>query len=81
MLFTGLQQRAELRANKTPQAPGSGGEFFLIAGGASLCVGVPLLLYGLLSPRDVYVRDTVATLSLGVSPTPGGAFGRMAFAF
>jgi len=81
MLITGLQQRAALQANKTPQAPGSGGEFFMIAGAATMCVGVPLLAYGLLSPRDVYVRDTVATLSLGISRTPGGAVGRMAFAF
>lgn len=81
MLITGLQQRAELQANKTQQAPGSGGEFFMLVGGATMCVGVPLLLYGLLSPRDVYVRDTVATLSLGVARTPGGAVGRLAFAF
>lgn len=81
MLYTGLEQRAALRKNPTPQAPGSGGEFFMIAGAATLCVGVPLLTYGLLSPRDVYVRDTVASLSLGVAPTPGGALGRVAFAF
>lgn len=83
MLYTGLEQRqqAKLRTIETPSAPGSGGEFFMIAGAATMCVGVPLLTYGLLSPRDVYVRDTVASLSLGVAPTPGGAFGRLAFAF
>lgn len=81
MVLTGLRQRAELAANTTPQAPGSGGEFFILFGGAAMVVGVPLLAYGLLSPRDVYVRDSVATLSLGISATRGGALGRMAFAF
>jgi hypothetical protein len=68
MVLTGLEQHAEMKARQssTPN-PGSGGEFFMIYGGLSMAVGLPLLAYGLLSPREVYVRDSVATIALGVS--------------
>jgi hypothetical protein len=68
MLYTGLEQRAELSSNPVQQAPGSGGEFFIVAGTLSLVVGVPLLIYGLVSPRAVYVRNQPVSVSFGYSP-------------
>lgn len=70
-LITGFQQRAENNRNTgaTPD-PGSGGEFFLISGAIATAAGIPLLAYGLLSPRDVYVRDRPQTISLGINPNP-----------
>ena len=50
--------------------PGSGGEAFMIMGGMSLAAGLPLLIYGLASPRDVYVRDSAPRVAFGVVPTP-----------
>jgi hypothetical protein len=68
MVLTGLEQRAEMKTRQDSAAdPGSGGEFFMIYGGLSMAVGVPLLAYGLLSPREVYVRDSSATVALGLS--------------
>ncbi|HVY31635.1 MAG TPA: hypothetical protein VHB79_34105 [Polyangiaceae bacterium] len=71
MLGTGLQQHAE-NEQRTGMGsdPGSGGEFFIIAGSISMAAGIPMLVYGLVSPRDVYVRDRPRTLSLGLSPNP-----------
>jgi hypothetical protein len=68
MLYTGFEQRAELRSNPVQQAPGSGGEVFIVGGTLSLVVGVPLLIYALVSPRALYVRDRPVSLSLDYSP-------------
>ncbi|MEP7052214.1 MAG: hypothetical protein ABJB12_17750 [Pseudomonadota bacterium] len=81
MLLTGFEQRANLEANSTQQAPGSGGEVFMILGGVSLLVGVPLLAYGLLSHREVYVRDSTASLRLSLSVGTQHVAGGMAFSF
>ncbi len=67
MLYTGFKQRAQLRSNPIQQAPGSGGEVFIVGGTLSLVVGVPLLLYGLVSQRAVYVRNQPVSVSLGYS--------------
>jgi hypothetical protein len=68
MVLTGLEQHAEMEAKQSSTTnPGAGGEFFMIYGGLSMAVGLPLLAYGLLSPREVYVRDSSATIALGLS--------------
>ncbi|HEY0467023.1 MAG TPA: hypothetical protein VGC79_22630 [Polyangiaceae bacterium] len=68
LLAAGLQQRADCQnsTSSVEGTPGSCGELFLIPGGLALAVGLPLLAYGLLSPREVYVRDP-APLQLGFS--------------
>src|SRR5258706_11459420 len=71
-LATGLQQHAELQSRTADVGsdPGSGGEFFIIAGVVALAAGIPILTYGLVSQRDVYVRDTPKSVSLRVAPGP-----------
>jgi hypothetical protein len=83
MLLTGIEQHAQLESSHSATArdPGSGGEVLMIGGGVSLAVGLPLLVYGLLSPRDVYVRDSVATVSLGVSASSRHFGGGLTLAF
>jgi hypothetical protein len=83
MLITGLEQRRELNADtsNTPHDPGSGGEFFIISGGVALAVGLPLLAYGLLSPRDVYVRDVPSSVHLSFVVEPRRVGAGLTFAF
>ena len=83
MLLAGFEQRAQLKreASTTAQVPGSGGEVFMVLGGASLLVGVPLLAYGLLSHREVYVRDSAANLHLSLSVGGQHVAGGVAFSF
>jgi hypothetical protein len=61
LLLEGVRQRA---TGEGGSGPGGGGELLMLVGGAHLAVGIPLLAYGLLSPRAVYVRDAVAQVSL-----------------
>ena len=64
LIGTGLDQRARSQnnSNGVPGTPGSGGEFLIIPGVIALVVGLPLLSYGLLSRREVYVRDSAPQL-------------------
>jgi hypothetical protein len=48
------------------------GPAFIMLGGAQMAVGVSLLAYGLLVPRDVYVRDPVPRATVGIAPTKQG---------
>jgi hypothetical protein len=70
LLATGLQQRAEANASKVQQTPGTGGEFLIIPGVISLAVGLPVLAYGLLSRRAIYVRGAAPPLQVGFSLDP-----------
>jgi hypothetical protein len=71
-LAAGIDQRiqSQRRVSAVPAIPGGGGEFLMICGGLSLAAGIPLLTYGLLSPRKVYARDSVAASSLSLSLNP-----------
>jgi|SRR4051812_43939589 hypothetical protein len=62
MLVSGIDQRNHRSSHGEP---GSGGEFLIIPGIVSLAVGVPLLAYGLLSRKDVYVRDSGSRVQVG----------------
>jgi len=67
IVVEGYSQHLANRDNPNAM-PGSGGEELMGLGVAHLLVGVPLLLYGLLSPREVYVRDSAGW---SVSSAPG----------
>lgn len=72
MLATGLAQRADSQARQSnvPTDVGSDGTGYMMFGGGLLAVGVPLLVYGLVSPRDVYVRDAPTKVSFELCPLP-----------
>jgi hypothetical protein len=84
MFATGVDQYAEARQPRPREVATNdvqmGGETFMVLGGLHLAVGAPLLLYGLLSPRDVYVRDSVA-VALDLSVDRRHVAGAMTFAF
>ena len=70
LLAAGINQHNERPARGTNGVggePGSGGEFLYIPGAVALAVGLPLLSYGLLSPRELYVRDTPSNVQVGFS--------------
>jgi hypothetical protein len=67
LLATGIDQRNQRHTRGAPGTPGSGGEFFIIPGVVCLAVGLPWLAYGLLSRREVYVRDPAPPLQVGFS--------------
>ena len=83
MLIAGIDQRQREQARSPEQKvdPQSGGEILILFGGLSLAVGVPLLTYGLLSPREVYVRDRVSAVSLRLVASPAMTGPELAVAF
>jgi hypothetical protein len=83
LIGTGLDQRerSQNNSNGVPGTPGSGGEFLIIPGVIALAVGLPLLGYGLLSRREVYVRDSPAQLKVGFSVDSHHVAGGLTYAF
>ena len=81
LIGTGLDQRSQNNGNSVPGTPGSGGEFLLIPGVIALAVGLPLLSYGLLSRREVYVRDSAPQLKVGFSVDSHHVAGGVSYAF
>ena len=83
LIGAGLSQRerSQNNSNGVPGTPGSGGEFLLIPGVIALAVGLPLLSYGLLSRREVYVRDSAPQLKVGFSLDSRHVAGSLSYAF
>jgi hypothetical protein len=83
MLIAGIDQRQREQARSPEQKvdPQSGGVILILFGGLSLAVGVPLLTYGLLSPREVYARDRVSAVSLRLVASPAMTGPELAVAF
>jgi len=83
MIFTGYQQEQEDASNApdTQQVDDMNmNSIWYIYGGIHLAVGIPLLAVGLLSEKDVYVRDE-ASLQVDPQLAPGFAGGRLRWAF
>jgi hypothetical protein len=74
MFFGGLERRWREKHTPGDLDPDSSGQMMMIMGGVTLAIGLPLLTYGILAPRDVYVRDSMSELSvrLVASPTWAG---------
>jgi hypothetical protein len=66
MILAGVSAKRE--SSGMGNGPGSGGELLYIPGTVVTAVGLPLLIYGLVSARTVYVREDTPQLSLVLSP-------------
>ena len=70
----GIEQHVkQTQASRDPQDSDSDSSIdltpiFIIGGVAMIATGIPLFTYGLVSKRDVYVRDKPQSLSLRVAP-------------
>lgn len=78
LFFTGYHQKA---TGTGGSGPGGGGELLMLNGGLALAVGIPMLAYGLLSPRKVYVRNEPSSVAFSLSVSPGDMGARLNIAF
>ncbi|MFZ5892394.1 MAG: hypothetical protein ACOY0T_15145 [Myxococcota bacterium] len=79
----GLDARAEASSGPpgVEDSRGGGPEMMMVVGIAMFATGIPLLVYGMASPRDVYVKNPARTISLAVSPTPTNLGARLGLQF
>ncbi|MFZ5896881.1 MAG: hypothetical protein ACOY0T_37840 [Myxococcota bacterium] len=84
LLFAGgLDARAEASSTQpgVDSYTGGGPEMMMILGAGMFATGIPLFVYGMASPRDVYVKNPAHTMSLAVSPTPANLGARLSLYF